>query len=76
MRRTYGRAADVGHRAACLAGGSTISYYAITKCELGCGRSRPGQTARLFFSGKISPVYWRMPRVGHPEDDYMSLPVL
>ena len=26
--------------------------------------------------GKISPVYWRMPRGGRPEDDYMSLPVL
>src|SRR5271166_881232 len=26
-----------------------------------CGRSRPGQTAQLTFSAKISPVYWRMP---------------
>src|SRR5271169_266006 len=40
-----------------------------------CGRSRPGQTARLTFSAKISPVYRRMPRGGHPQDDYMSLSV-
>jgi len=47
MRRTGGRAADVGHGVACLAGGDTISYYIITKCESGCGRSQPGRTARL-----------------------------
>ena len=28
------------------------------------------------FLAKISPVYWRMPHGGRPEDDYMSLPVL
>jgi hypothetical protein len=40
--------------------------------------ANPGQVERrgLTFSAKISPVYWRMPRDGHPEDDYMSLPVL
>ena len=35
-----------------------------------------GQEGAVAFSGKISLVYWRMPRGGHPEDDYMSLPVV
>src|ERR1700733_4376250 len=54
----------------------TKSYYTITKCKSGV--ADPGRVGRrgLTFSAKISPVYWRMPRDGHPEDDYMSLPVL
>ena len=62
--------------AACPARFNTKSYYTITKCKLGA--ADPGQVGRrgLTFSAKISPVYWRMPRDGHPEDDYMSLPVL
>ena len=60
----------------CLVGGNTKSYYVITKCKHRA--ADPGQVGRrgLSFSAKISPVYWRMPRDCHPEDDYMSLPVL
>ena len=58
------------------AGSNTKSYCMITICKPDA--ANPGQVGRrgLTFSAKISPVYWRMPRDGHPEDDYMSLPVL
>jgi hypothetical protein len=50
--------------------------HTITKCKPDA--ADPGHVGRrgLTFPAKISPVYWRMPRDGHPEDDYMSLPVL
>jgi hypothetical protein len=48
----------------------------ITKGK--AGPADPGQVGRcgLVLSAKISPVYWRTRRDDHPEDDYMSLPVL
>jgi hypothetical protein len=53
-------------------GESPFGHKIVVRCTQ---QQRGGDGTVLCFM-KISLVYLRMPRGGHPEDDYMSLPVL